>query len=151
MTDAWRTLVDWLKKNRPAWTRGPYITSATHALVTVLGLWPHQKPGSPWRLGWRSALGPVGVYVWWLDHEHWWLWAAASTCTLVWYHIREKRANGWTLARFRDEGWSMFVKDRYVTAPDGVKERTWGQRFDSVMDLVFPDAAWCLLALLWWL
>ena len=81
-----------------------------------------------------------------------WLWALASTCTLAWYYVREKVANDWTLERFLDEGWGMFLKDQYLTGPDGVKERSWGERYDSVMDVLYPTAAWAgLLPLLWWM
>ena len=113
MITAWNDLVYWIKRNRPAWTRGPYITSATHALVSVLGVQPWLWPG------------PVGILLWTYTGTPL-LWLVASTWTCGWYWVREYKQNGITVkSRARGDG----------------SRRTFGQRYDAVFDVVFPTIA----------
>ena len=123
MIARWEALVYWFKHSRPQWTRGPYITSATHALITVLGLMPY-------------AVGPLGMLLYFTLGNPW-LWLAAATWTCGWYWRREYRETGLKPK-------SMFHMR------DGVQvKRTWGQRWDTWMDALFPTFA--LGGLFWWL
>ena len=56
MTD----LIEWATKGRPKahWSRGPYITSATHALVSLLGVQPYMG-----NVG--LIVGPVAIAFYW--------------------------------------------------------------------------------------
>ena len=130
MIAAVEALVRWIK----AQAKGPFRSSIAHSVVTVLGLMPYQDPGRPWRLGWRSLLGPVGVVLFALTGTPL-LWLATASITCGWYWRREYRANG------------ISIRPRYRTGADGVREFSWPERLDSVMDVVFPTVA---LALLWW-
>ena len=115
MMPSWKTFVDRIRKGRPEWTRGPYITSATHALITVLGLMPY-------------PFGPVGM-VFLVTGNGPWVWLAASTWTCAWYWVREYKQTG--------------------LRPKSKEGHTWGQRWDTWMDAIFPTVA--LGAMWWWL
>ena len=113
-------ILDWIRENRWDWTRGPYITSATHALITVV------------------HFVPVGIVFFWRTGNPV-LWLVLSTLTCVWYWIRE----------WREHDGSIPLKGKYKWR-DGVKiERTFGQRWDSWFDVLWPTAA--LGGLFWWL
>ncbi len=137
----WTALIDYLKKDRPDWTRGPYITSATHALITVLGLWPHQPKGEKWRLGWRSTLGPLGMVLQFTLGIPW-LWIFASTATLIWYWIRDYNQTGLKPKPKHPPGttWTQGAE------PPGL---SFGQRYDTWMDVIFPTIAYA--GQVWWL
>ncbi len=110
-----------VKKHKPDFLRGPWVTSGSHALLAVLGIPPFLVPG------------PLGIYIWYLNSDHWWLWGASMVLSSVWYTIREKRQHAWSWARFLDEGFRMFLNQG-----EGL---TFGQRWDPVADFVFCWAA----------
>lgn len=117
MANPWKWIVDKVTPP-PKWAKGPYKTSATHALVTVLGLMPYP-----------IGLAGIAVFSLW---SHSWLWLAASSWTCGWYWVREYRQTG-----LRPKGPYMTTWD---PAPE-VVERSFGQRYDTWMDVLFPTIA----------
>lgn len=114
----WNTLVDRVAKGRPKdhWSRGPYITSAAHALITVLGLMPY-------------PFGTLGI-VFFLLGESPLLWLGGSTLTCGWYWRREYKQTG------------LRPKHKLKALEGGViVKRTFGQRYDTWMDVLFPTVA----------
>ena len=73
----WKTFVGWIKRKSTLGARGPYITSTTHALITVLGLMPY-------------PVGALGMLLYFTTGNPW-LWLVASTWTCGWYWRRELR------------------------------------------------------------
>jgi len=69
-------------------------------------------------------LGPLGMILFFFTGIPW-LWLAASTMTAGWYWRREYRQTG------------LKPKPKFR---DGVK-LTFGQRFDTWMDAIFPTVA----------
>ncbi len=107
-----------IEKNRPDWLRGPYITSATHAFFTVI------------------HFVPVGIVVYWLTGNPW-TWLALSTTACIWYWIRE----------YLEHGGKIPLKSKLKYRDGQYVERTFGQRWDSWFDVLWPTAA---LGMLYW-
>ncbi len=95
----------------------PYATSATHALITVLGLMPY-------------PLGLVGMVLFHLTGSPS-PWLVASTGTCVWYWIREYRQT------------KLRPKGKWIV--EGLLPRSLAQRYDTWMDVLAPTLALAVL------
>ncbi len=116
--NVWSRIVDWATHHKPDRLKGPYITSVTHAVVAVLGLMaPLPKLGP-------QPLGLLGIAIFFFTGIPF-VWLAASALTVGWYWRREYRQTG------------LKPKPRYR---DGEK-LSFGQRFDTWMDAIFPTVA----------
>jgi len=125
----WEKVVDRVNGKIPrAWKKSPAKTSSFHALMTVLGLVPF-------------PFGPFAIW-YFVVTTHSWPWLVASGISLVWYYRREYLQSG------------IKLKSRYYrdTVVDWVKERTFLERLDPVLDVAVPTLAYgLLLGLLGWL
>lgn len=80
MSNLWRDFAIWFHRKSKLGSKGPYITSFTHGIVTMFGLMPH-------------PFGPLGIVLWWWTGVPW-LWLLASTRTAAWYWDREQKQHG---------------------------------------------------------
>ncbi len=116
--DMWGRFVGWVTSHKPEFLKGPYVTSVSHAVVTVLGLMaPLPKVGP-------QPLGLLGILIFHFTGIPF-VWLAASALTAGWYWRREYLQTG------------LKPKPRYR---DGEK-LSFGQRFDTWMDAIFPTVA----------
>ena len=111
-------------KNRPRdhWSRGPYITSLWHTLVTLLGLQPY-------------PFGVAGIYIWLTGNGPWFL-LASDLWTFIWYWIREYKETG---LRPKPKIHARLTREAGYTV-----YRTFGQRWDTWMDVIFPTIGYGL-------
>ncbi len=121
----WSRIVGWVSKHKPVFLKGPYVTSATHAVVTLLGLMaPLPKVG-------LQPLGLLGMAIFYFTGIPF-VWIAASGLTAGWYWRREYLQTG------------LKPKPRYLNG----EKLSFGQRFDTWMDVLFPTVVF-ILQLMW--
>ena len=121
--DMWSRIVGWVTSHKPDFLQGPYVTSATHAVVTMLGLMaPLPKVG-------LQPLGLLGMAIFYFTGIPF-VWIAASGLTAGWYWRREYLQTGLKLKPIYKDGEKLSFSQRFdvwmhVLAPTVVVVLQW--------------------------